>query len=166
MDWIRKIASYAPDIALALTSGGTSTLGSIALRLVSEALTGVSTTSEKELKSMVEVDFSEDDLQGLAKVNNQFLIDKLRIEKEDAQKRHTTTQETIRNGDNSQYWFVRFTRPMQSWVCLGVAGFLAIHDSRIEYVGMFLAVTGAYMGMREFGKWKTSDSLTKLSPLK
>lgn len=85
-----------------------------------------------------------------------------RLSLEDKQAEHKTTQETIRNGDNSDDPVVRRTRPLQSWLSLFFAMALAwdgrdeMTDMRLYLVGSFLTLPWAYAGLRQVGKLGTS----------
>tara|TARA_R110000796_G_scaffold214800_1_gene330753 strand:- start:23185 stop:23715 length:531 start_codon:yes stop_codon:yes gene_type:complete len=81
-----------------------------------------------------------------------------RLKLEDEQASHQTTQETIRNGDNSDKWFVWFTRPGQSWVSLGAAIFYAFTANVVDtYVlGLLLTLPFTYAGLRQVGKGITA----------
>jgi hypothetical protein len=86
-----------------------------------------------------------------------------RLKLEDAQKEHAETQTTIRAGDGSDDAFVRYTRPGQSWVSLFFAMVYTVKAEAPDvYVLMaFLTLPFAYAGLRQFGKWKDSDSMLK-----
>lgn len=168
LDWIKKIAGYAPDIAAAVATGGSS-LAVTGLRILGKELLGNESASESEIEKAV-AQASPEQLVNLTRCNNEFKAEMKRLENEaardkqvDAQREHDTTQETIRNGDNSQKWWVSATRPAQSWCCMFIAAWLAHNDKPFEIVMAFLAITGAYFGLRQFGKWKTADSLSKIS---
>ncbi len=78
-----------------------------------------------------------------------------RIELEDEQLSHATTQKTIINSDNSSDRLVRWTRPLQSWLSLIMAG-LYVYLSKIvdPYIlGLLLTLPWSYAGLRQFGKW-------------
>lgn len=77
-----------------------------------------------------------------------------RLELEDAQAQHQTTQQTIQNSDNSQYAFVRNTRPGQSWVSLIAAiAYVFINDQPdVMILGALLTLPWAYAGLRQVGK--------------
>ena len=78
----------------------------------------------------------------------------LKLELEDAQKEHETTQETIQNGDNSDDVIVRRTRPFQSWLSLFAAlGYVFTQDTpSIEILMLLLTLPWAYAGLRQIGK--------------
>lgn len=90
-----------------------------------------------------------------------------RLELEDAQRSHETTQQTIRNSDNSQYAFVRNTRPGQSWVSLVAAlVYVFLHTYKgtqvdIYVLGALLTLPWAYAGLRQIGKGVDSLAAVK-----
>ncbi|WP_417842013.1 hypothetical protein [Terasakiella sp.] len=73
---------------------------------------------------------------------------------EDEQAAHEQTQLTVRNGDNAEDRFVRWTRPGQSWVSLIAAiAYVFTHDAADVYVlGTLLALPFSYAGLRQIGK--------------
>lgn len=76
-----------------------------------------------------------------------------RLELEDAQHEHATTQATVKAGDRAQDRFVRWTRPGQSWISLIVALCYAFSKNPDSYVlGLLLALPFAYAGLRQVGK--------------
>jgi len=76
-------------------------------------------------------------------------------ELKDKQAEHEQTQLTIRNGDNADDRFVRWTRPGQSWVSLLAAlVYVFINTSpSIEILAVLLTLPWAYAGLRQIGKW-------------
>jgi hypothetical protein len=76
------------------------------------------------------------------------------LQLQDAQKEQEQTQLTIRNGDNSEYPFVRYTRPGQSWLSLFAAIYYALHAQSPDPVilGALLTLPFAYAGLRQIGK--------------
>ncbi len=81
-----------------------------------------------------------------------------RLELEDAQKSHTETQMTIRNGDDADDRLVRWTRPLQSWTSLIFAGFYVHGASPVDVtiLGLLLTLPFSYAGLRQIGKWGMS----------
>ena len=82
----------------------------------------------------------------------------VRIEMEDDQKSHATTQATIVNGDNSEDVFVRRTRPAQSWTSLIFAGCYVFFSATVDVtiLGLLLTLPFSYAGLRQVGKWGSS----------
>lgn len=160
MDWLKKLAGYAPDIVGAIASGG-ATLPATALRILGKELLDNEYASESEVAQAVK-NATPEQLTALTKINNEFKVEMATIEANDRQSEHMTTQDTIKNGDNSQYWWVSATRPAQSWCCMIIAAWLAYHDKPFEIVALFMGVTGAYFGLRQVGKWKTTSALAQV----
>ncbi len=81
-----------------------------------------------------------------------------RLQLEDEQKAHETTQNTIRNGDNSNDKVVRWTRPLQSWLSMVFAGFYVFRDGPVDIaiLGILLTLPFSYAGLRQLGKWGSS----------
>jgi len=161
MEWLKKLAGYAPDIVGAIASGG-ATLPATALRIVSKELLGYE-TDNKDLVEKAVLDASPEQMVEMTKANNQFKAEMKRLELEDKQAEHKTTQETIRNGDNSDSTIVKLTRPMHATASLIAAITYAFTDApSMEILGLLLALPFTYSGLRQLGKWKTTDALTKI----
>lgn len=76
------------------------------------------------------------------------------IEAKDRQAEHEQTQQTVRSGDNAEDWFVRRTRPAQSWLSLiaGV-GYVLLNSMPSTEIAMLLfTLPWAYAGLRQIGK--------------
>lgn len=82
------------------------------------------------------------------------IADVKRMELEDAQKEHETTQVTIQMGDKASDRLIRWTRPLQSWASLiATIGYVAYADTpSIEIVLAGLTLPWAYAGLRQVGK--------------
>lgn len=165
MDWLKKLKDYAPDIAMAVASGG-ATLPQLALKAVADAVR-VDIKDKTDLASVVTGATPEAMLK-IKQANNDYLLKKMQLELNDMQTEHKTTQETIRNGDNSADQVVRHTRPTmakQSWTatilyCMGCFGVHAIADRNlfdIYIAGILSAPAWAYLGLR------TTDKITEAS---
>ncbi|AUR84277.1 coil containing protein [Vibrio phage 1.052.A._10N.286.46.C3] len=156
-EWLNKIASYAPDIAAAVATGGSS-LAVTGLRILGKELLGTESATESDIEKAVN-SASPEKLVELTKANNRFKVEMKALDNEDKHNNHKTTQETIRAGDSSDSRFVRYTRPGQAWVSLGAAIWLAQGGSSVEVVGAFLVLPFTYAGLRQFGKWKTASAI-------
>jgi len=77
-----------------------------------------------------------------------------RIELEDEQAQHRTTQETIQAGDRAEDVFVRRTRPGQSWISLfaALAYVFVVEVPDVMILGALLTLPWAYAGLRQIGK--------------
>ena len=91
-----------------------------------------------------------------------------RMELEDQQASHATTQATIQSGDNAEDKFVRRTRPGQSWLSLAaaIAYVFALPDPSIEILAALLALPLAYAGLRQIGKGFDSVGRTIVGKIK
>lgn len=80
--------------------------------------------------------------------------DLTRLELEDQQRQHETTQLTIREGDASESAWIRFNRPGMAWVSL-IAGiwYVFTAGSPDGYIAAALfTLPWAYAGLRQAGK--------------
>lgn len=77
-----------------------------------------------------------------------------RLELEDQQAAHATTQATVIAGDKAEDWFVRRTRPAQAWLSLVAAiAYVFWKDAPdVMVLGALLTMPWAYAGLREVGK--------------
>lgn len=82
-----------------------------------------------------------------------------RLDLEDKQKQHATTQKTIQMGDRAEDSFVRRTRPGQSWLSLIAAlvyvfamSFSPDGKPDIYVLSALLTLPWAYAGLRQVGK--------------
>ncbi len=91
MDWLKKIAGYAPDIVGAVLSGG-ATLPATALRIISKELTGMETDDINLVEKAVN-NATQEDLLKLKQANNDFLIKKMQLENEEAANQRADTQQ-------------------------------------------------------------------------
>lgn len=169
MDWLNKLKQYAPDIAVAVLSGG-ATLPQLAIKAVSDAVGMDDIKDTNSLAKVIEAANPETMLK-IKQANNSFLLEmeKLKVEWDkaklnDEQVSHITTQETIRNGDNSTDKEIRLTRPTmakQSWTatiayCIGCFGVRALTDLDIfdwMIAGILSTPAWAYLGLRTGDKF-------------
>lgn len=77
-----------------------------------------------------------------------------KMELDDAQAAHETTQKTIQSGDNAEDVVVRRTRPLQSWLSLiGALAYVALSPTPdTTILGLLLTLPWAYAGLRQIGK--------------
>lgn len=89
----------------------------------------------------------------------------LRLELEDKQAEHSTTQATIQSGDNATDEYVRRTRPKlarQSWyatmsyICVAelLSAFSKGDGASMELALVLIGPASVYIGMRTVDKWK------------
>ncbi len=77
-----------------------------------------------------------------------------RLDLEDKQEEHKTTQATIQAGDRAEDVFVRRTRPAQSW-CSLLGAFIYVFTAStvdVAVLTIFMALPFAYAGLRQIGK--------------
>lgn len=88
-----------------------------------------------------------------------------RLDLEDKQKAHDTTQETIRGGDKAEDPFVRRTRPAQSWLSLLGAFFYVFSSETVDIavLGILMALPFSYAGLRQIGKGIDSHAIGKVA---
>jgi len=88
-------------------------------------------------------------------------MEELRLKDEQAS--HEQTQLTIRNADNAEDRFVRWTRPGQSWVSLlaALAYVFTITSPSLELLAILLTLPWAYAGLRQIGKGVDAYTATK-----
>lgn len=86
----------------------------------------------------------------------------------DGQASHETTQQTIRNGDDSDKWWVSATRPGQSWVSLAAAiAYVFLTDNPdVMILGALLTLPWSYAGLRQVGKGIDAFTVRKSTPSK
>ena len=75
------------------------------------------------------------------------------VEFEDAQRSHSETQQTIRNGDNAE-GAVKYVRPLHATASLiaGIVYVFITESADLTILGAFLTLPTAYAGLREIGK--------------
>ncbi len=163
MDWLKKLAGYAPDIAAAVMTGGTS-LAVTGLRILGKELLGNEAATESDVAQAIQ-GATPEQLVELQRVNNEFKLEVLRAQNQDKQSEHETTQKTIMNGDNSDSVIVKLTRPLHATASLGYCFYYIQTKDTVDVmiVSALLALPFAYSGLRQLGKWKTAQSLTQIS---
>jgi hypothetical protein len=91
MEWLKKIAGYAPDIVGAIVSGG-ATLPATALRIISKELTGVETDNIDLVEKAVN-NATPDQLLKLRQANNDFIVRKIELQNEELANQRGDTQD-------------------------------------------------------------------------
>lgn len=160
MDWLNKLKQYAPDIAMAVASGG-ATLPQLAMKAVADAV-GSDIKTESDLAAFIGGADQETMLK-LKQANNEFKLKELELQLNDLQQEHKTTQETIRNGDNSDDIVVRRTRPLQSWTSLvaAIVYVFTVENVNFDILMLLLTLPWAYAGLRQIGKGVTAFAVGK-----
>ncbi len=170
-DWIKENAGTGASLVGSLLTGNLPGAVAAGVSLVSGA-----TGTDDPVKALAALQNDPETmikLKELAVQENQnirkHLEEMTRLDLEDKQNEHQTTQQTVQAGDKAQDRFVRWTRPGQSWCSLFFA-FYYIHTSTVEaeivegvairaaqspdvtVVGILLALPFAYAGLRQVGK--------------
>lgn len=91
MEWLKKIAGYAPDIVGAIVSGG-ATLPATALRIISKELTGVETDNIDLVEKAVN-NATPDQLLKLRQANFDFIVRKMQLQNEELANQRADTQD-------------------------------------------------------------------------
>ena len=157
--WLKSNAGTGTALVGSLLTGNVPSAVAMGISLVTsatgkgdvkEALEALQTSPESLVKLKELYYESEKDIR-------KHIQEMTRLELEDNQKSHEQTQLTVRSGDNSDKWFVWFTRPAQSWLSLGYAlWYVETSESIDPYIlGLLLTLPFTYAGLREFGKWST-----------
>lgn len=165
--WISENMDGAAGLVGSLLSGNAPAAIATGISLLAS-----STGSDDPVKALAKLQSSVDAQEHFKVISDQsereirsHIAEMHRLDLEDKQKAHEETQKTIRAGDRSEHWFIRGTRPAQSWVSLIFAfGYvIATMDSEvnISVLSMLLALPWAYAGLREVGKGVTAVAKIK-----
>ncbi|WP_286237977.1 3TM-type holin [Neptuniibacter halophilus] len=119
MDWLKKIAAYAPDIAAAIATGGGSVIASTALRIAAKELTGDEGADVHRL-AIAANDATTEQLTALARANNEFLI---ALEELDVE-RLKAVNRTMQVESQSEHWWQSAWRPF--WGFISALAFLGL----------------------------------------
>ncbi len=111
MSWLDKIKEYAPDIALAFATGGTSAIKSVAVRMLAKELTGDPSASVEDVKGVVE-GATPEQMIALTELNNTFTLERDRIESDNLR----VINETMRGEAKSDHWVVYSWRPFIGYI--------------------------------------------------
>ncbi|WP_299202557.1 hypothetical protein [uncultured Amphritea sp.] len=117
MDWLKKIAGYAPDIAAAIATGGTSVIASTALRIAANELTG-DPESSIDIVSGAARNATPEQLVALQTANNDFLV---KLEALDVE-RLAVVNQTMQAESKSEHWVQYSWRPI--WGIISAFAFL------------------------------------------
>jgi hypothetical protein len=154
--WIKANAGTGAALVGSLLTGNVP--GAVAAGV---SLVGTATGTDEPIEALARL---QQDPQAMARLKHLYyeneadvrrhLETMTRLQMEDEQHRHSTTQETIRAGDKAEDSFVRRTRPGQSWVSLFAAlAYVFVNDSPdVMILGALLTLPWAYAGLRQVGK--------------
>lgn len=123
MTWLKKVSEYAPDIAAAIATGGTSVIASTALRIAAKELTGDEGASAFSIAHAAE-NATAEQLIALTKANNDF---KVSIESLDVERLKTVNQ-TMQVETAAEKWWQSSWRPFWGFV------------SALAFLGLVIAV--------------------------
>lgn len=111
MEWLKKLAGYAPDIVGAIASGG-ATLPATALRIVSKELLGYETDSQDLVEKAVS-NATPEQMIKLKQANNEFILRKIELHNEELANQRADTQDARKQHDG--HWMT-FTLPLLMFV--------------------------------------------------
>lgn len=100
MEWLKKIAGYAPDIVSAIATGG-ATLPATALRIVSKELLGYETDNVDLVASAVDK-ATPDQLLALKQCNNDFIVRRIELRNAELANQRADTQNARR--EHKGHW--------------------------------------------------------------
>lgn len=164
-DWIKENAGTGAALVGSLLTGNIPGAIASGVSLVSSA-TGTD-DPQKALEKLQTDPESVVRLRELAVQDEenirQHIREMKRMELEDQQAAHRETQETIRAGDRAEDRFVKWTRPGQSWISLGMAGayVFSAEAPDILILSALLTLPFAYAGLRQIGKGVDSFALRR-----
>lgn len=175
--WLDTVFKYAPRVAGAIATGGTSEIVSLGLSILGEKLTGKPFASENEAIKAVE-NATPDQLLALKSADYDFQLGmkelevvKYKAELESEREYFKQQQETIRNGDNASDRKIREVRPGMAIKSFWLGSLYLLVMSLLEAFGhgggasleigvTLLAPCFAYMGLRTVDK-KTNGGVGK-----
>ena len=100
MEWLKKLAGYAPDIVGAIVSGG-ATLPATALRIASKELLGYETDDIKLVENAV-TNATPEQMAAMTNANNNFRLRKMELQNEELANQRSDTQNARR--EHSGHW--------------------------------------------------------------
>jgi Iap family predicted aminopeptidase len=99
MDWLKKLGEYAPDIVGAILSGG-ATLPATALKILGKELLGSDDASEADIETAVK-NATPEQMTALTKVNNNFKVEMLKLQNEEAESARSAEVNEMANARKS-----------------------------------------------------------------
>ena len=147
MEWIKKIASFAPDIVGAILSGG-ATLPATALRIVSKELTGIETDNAQLVEKAVN-DATPDQLLKLRQANNDFIVAKMQIESNERANERADTQDA--RSQHKGHWMTWFLPLIMFCLFSAMAGALLIFAIPEENRDLLIFMAGQVSGFMAAG---------------
>lgn len=154
-DWLKKNAGPGAALVGSLLTGNMPGAVAAGVAMVTTA-TGSATPDDVLVQFQQDpstvIKLKELALQDAANIRAHIqTMEEMRLK--DEQHQHEQTQLTIRNADNAEDRFVRWTRPAQSWVSLlaALAYIFMREDPEMEIALVLLALPWAYAGLRQIG---------------
>ena len=160
-EWIKDNAGTGASLVGSMLTGNVAGAVASGVALVSSA-----TGSDDPVKALEQLQGNPETLLKLKQLaidNEKSIREHIesmhRLNLEDGQNEHKTTQDTIRSGDNAEDVVVRRTRPLQSWLALIAAisyaflcSALKTWEFYVEVMLMLMVLPYSYFGLREIGK--------------
>lgn len=100
------------------------------------------------------------ELLALQSKMEEALAEQARIQAQDRQSEHTTTQQTVQSGDQSNDWVVRATRPLMALIstCAGSYYVITNPTPDLTIATILFALGATYMGLRHREKGQGTAS--------
>jgi len=149
-------AAFAAGQALVATATGTTD--------PEKALQSLQSSPETVLRLQELANANEADIRRHLEAMTLAELESKKADLNDAQASHSQTQETIRNGDNSEDKDIRMVRPTmakQSWYATLAYAFIVVGSTftktvlpfSLELAMILSAPAWAYLGLRSWDKW-------------
>lgn len=119
MKWLKKLGQYAPDIAAAIATGGTSVIASTALRIAAKEVAGDEGATVQQLEAAVQ-GASHEQMVEMVKANNAFIVQLEQIDVD----RLRTVNSTMQVESESEHWPQYMWRPV--WGFVSAAAFIVL----------------------------------------
>ena len=160
-NWIKDNAGTGASLIGSMLTGNVAGAVASGVALVSSA-----TGSDDPVKALEQLQNSPEALIKLKQIAleeeksiREHIESMHRLNLEDAQHEHKTTQDTIKSGDNAEDKVVRRTRPLQSWLALisailyaFICSAIKAWEFHVEVMLMLMVLPYSYFGLREIGK--------------
>lgn len=159
-DWVQSNAGTGVSLVGSLLTGNVPGAVAAGVAMVSSA-----TGTDDPTQALIKLQGNPDTMLKLKELYyaneadvRQHLQEMTKLKLEDKQREHETTQKTIQEGDKAEDWFVRRTRPAQSWCSLFAAFGYVGWSKEIDILVLtaLLTLPFAYAGLREVGKGITA----------
>ena len=164
--WVKQNAGKGASLVGSLLTGNLPGAVAAGVSIVSSA-----TGTDDPVKALAQLQQDPSALIELKRIAHEeqksiriHLAEMERIKREDNQHSHEQTQQTVRDGDKSDKWYVAATRPAQSWLSLIAAITYVFTAETIDMtiLGLLLTLPWSYAGLRQIGKGITTINQRKL----